>query len=60
MLQRIIVGRITFTLRRNEVSDEIDGYDFEAPTRFDGLFTGIAVESQGSLSSGRRIWTRRT
>jgi hypothetical protein len=38
------VGRITFTLRKNEVSDEIDGYDFEAVTRFDNLFTGIAVE----------------
>ena len=44
VIQRIIVGRITFTLRCNEVSDEIDGYDFEAITRFDNLFTGIAVE----------------
>ena len=49
MLQRILVGRLTFTPRRNEVSDEIDGYDFEGPTRFDGLFTGIAVERPKDL-----------
>lgn len=44
VIQRILIGRLTFTPRRNEVSDEIDGYDFEGATRFDGLFTGIAVE----------------
>jgi hypothetical protein len=53
VLQRIIVGRITFSLRRNEVSGEIDSYDFEAPTRFDGL-------SPESLWSARRIWTQPT
>ena len=49
MLQRILPGRLTFTLRRNEVSGEIDGYEFEGPTRFDGLFTGIAVERPKNL-----------
>lgn len=49
VLQRILPGRLTFTLRRNEVSGEIDGYEFEAATRFDGLFTGIAVERPKSL-----------
>jgi hypothetical protein len=44
VLQRILIGRLTFSPRRNEVSDEIDGYDFERQTRFDGLFTGIAVD----------------
>jgi len=44
VLQRILRGRLVFTLRRNEVSGEIDGYEFEAITRFDQLFTGIAVE----------------
>src|SRR6185436_3038770 len=44
VIQRIVRGRITFTPRRNEFSDEIDGYEFEATTRFDQLFTGIAVE----------------
>jgi site-specific DNA recombinase len=49
VLQRILPGRLTFTLRRNEVSGEIDGYEFEGPTRFDGLFTGIAVERPKNL-----------
>jgi hypothetical protein len=49
VLQRILQGRIVFTLRRNPFSNEIDGYDFEAPTRFDKLFTGIAVERPKSL-----------
>ena len=40
----VLRGRLTFTLRRNEVSGEIDGYEFEGETRFDQLFTGIAVE----------------
>ena len=29
----------------NPISDEPDGYDFAGPTRFDKLFTGIAVET---------------
>ena len=43
VLQRILRGRLTFTPRCNEVSGEVDGYDFEGPTRFDKLFTGIAL-----------------
>lgn len=27
------------------ISGEADGYDFSGPTRFDKLFTGIAVET---------------
>ena len=49
VLQRILRGRVTFTPRRNEVSGEIDGYDFEGPTRFDKLFTGIAVQRPKDL-----------
>ena len=37
VVQRIVVGRIVFTPSGN-------GYTFEAPTRFDKLFSGIAVE----------------
>jgi hypothetical protein len=36
---------LTFTPRTNPISGELDGYDFEGPTRFDRLFTGIAVET---------------
>jgi hypothetical protein len=42
--RRILRGRLTFTPHVNWVSGEVDGYDFEGPTRFDKLFTGIAVE----------------
>jgi hypothetical protein len=49
VIERLIVGRIKFTLRQNEVSDEVDGYAFEAVTRFDRLFTGIAVERPRNL-----------
>ncbi len=35
---------MTFTPRVNPISGKADGYDFEASTRFDKLFTGIAVE----------------
>jgi site-specific DNA recombinase len=38
VLQRILRGRLTCTPRDD------DGYDFSAPTRFDKLFTGMAVE----------------
>ena len=37
VLQRVLRGRITFTPKRV-------GYEFEAPTRFDKLFLGVAVE----------------
>ena len=45
----ILRGRLTFTLRRNPISGEIDGYDFAGPTRFDKLFTGIVAERPKSL-----------
>ncbi len=38
VLQRVLKGRITFT-----PLEDGTGYEFEAQTRFDGLFTGIAV-----------------
>ena len=43
VLQRILRGRLTFTPRTNPISGLPDGYDFTADTRFDRLFTGIAV-----------------
>ena len=52
MLQRALRGRLTFTLRANPLSDDIDGYDFEGPTRFDKLFAGIAVERPKGLVAG--------
>jgi len=33
----------------NPVSGEVDGYDFEGPTRFDKLFSGIARPLPRSL-----------
>ena len=45
VLQRILRGRLTFTPRAHVLTGEPDGYDFEGPTRFDKLFTGIAVET---------------
>jgi hypothetical protein len=51
VLQRILRGRLTFTPRRNPISGELDGYDFEGPTRFDKLFTGIAVERPAGLDN---------
>jgi hypothetical protein len=47
VLQRILVGRVTFTPRG-------DGYTFEAPTRFDKLFRGIAVEAPAFVERGTR------
>ena len=40
---------MTFTPRVNPVSGEVDGYDFEGPTRFDKLFSGIAMPRPRSL-----------
>jgi hypothetical protein len=54
VLQRIIRGRILFTPRVNELSGEVDGYDFTAPTRFDRLFSGIAVERPKILDPNDR------
>ena len=53
VLQRILRGRLTFTPRVNPVSGEVDGYDFSGPTRFDRLFTGIAVERPKGMPSDR-------
>ena len=39
VLQRILRGRLTFTPR-----EDGQGYDFEGPTRFDKLFTGMVCE----------------
>ena len=52
VLQRILRGRITFRLRNHPLTGEVDGYDFEAPTRFDKLFTGIAVERPAGVDEG--------
>ncbi len=42
--QRVLRGRITFT-------PKCGGYEFEAPTRFDKLFLGVAVE----ISTKRKV-----
>jgi hypothetical protein len=55
VLQRVLHGRITFTPRRNPISDDVNGYEFECPTRFDGLFTGIAVQRPKSLAVRCRL-----
>jgi hypothetical protein len=49
VLQRIIPGRITFTPRVSPITGQIDAYDFSAPTRFDKLFTGLAMERPKSM-----------
>ena len=43
VLQRVLRGRITFTRK-------CGGYEFEAPTRFDKLFLGVAVETKREVS----------
>ena len=48
MLQRVIQGRITFTPTPS-TGLGTPGYDFEAPTRFDKLFTGVAFKRPASL-----------
>lgn len=47
VIQRVIVGRIVFTPTDN-------GYTFEAPTRFDKLFAGVAVPPPAFVGKGRR------
>jgi hypothetical protein len=54
VLQRVLQGRITFTPRA-----EGDGYDFSAPTRFDKLFTGLAVRVPAHISIGDLTGTER-
>jgi len=53
VLQRILRGRLTFTPRQNLLTGEPDGYDFEGPTRFDKLFTGIAVETPAYIKASK-------
>jgi hypothetical protein len=36
------------------------GYDFSGPTRFDKLFTGIAVERPAFIGNGQRGWEQLT
>ena len=43
VLQRVLRGRITFT-------PKCGGYEFEAPTRFDKLFLGVAVETEREVT----------
>jgi hypothetical protein len=38
-------GRLTFTPWVNPFSGEVDGYEFEGPTRYAKLFSGLAVEA---------------
>ena len=52
VLQRILRGRLVFTPHVNPLSNEVDGYDFTGPTRFDKLFTGIAVERPAGIDAG--------
>jgi hypothetical protein len=47
VLQRILRGRLTFNPRADG-----QGYDFSGPTRFDKLFTGIAVERPAWIPAG--------
>ena len=56
VLQRILRGRLTFTPRQNPLTGEPDGYDFTGPTRFDKLFTGIAVDTR--MDQGVKKQTR--
>lgn len=57
VLQKILRGRLTFTPHVNEVSGEIDGYEFEGETRFDQLFVGITVERPRNLDPNDRTGT---
>ena len=44
VLQRVLHGRLVFTPIVNAKTSEVTGYRFEGPTRFDKLFSGIAVD----------------
>ena len=52
VLQRIVVGRITFTPHVASEWEMPGGYDFEARTRFDKLFAGVAAPV---LADGRDL-----
>ncbi len=66
VLQRILRGRLTFTPQIDRHSGEMAGYNFEGPTRFDKLFSGIAisaprhVDGQAPNTSGPRTPSRAT
>jgi hypothetical protein len=47
VLQRVLKGRLTFTPRADG-----QGYDFEGPTRFDKLFTGIVARRPTWIAEG--------
>lgn len=51
-MQRILRGRLTFTPRTSVITGEVDGYDFGCATRFDKLFTGVAVERPAGIDEG--------
>jgi len=53
VLQRVLRGRLIFTPHVNPVSKEIDGYEFEGPTRLYQLLTGLAVERPKGLPDSR-------
>jgi site-specific DNA recombinase len=52
VIQRIVVGRIRFTPRAANGFEMDGGYDFEAQTRFDKLFAGVAAPQ---LADGRDL-----
>jgi site-specific DNA recombinase len=47
VLQRVLKGRLTFAPRADGT-----GYDFVAPTRFDKLFSGVAVARPAFVAEG--------
>ena len=47
VLQRVLRGRVTFTPRADG-----QGYDFEGPTRFDRLFSGIVAKRPAWIAEG--------
>lgn len=53
MLQRVLRGRLIFTPHVNPLSGEIDGYEFEGPTRLYQLLTGLAVKRPQGLADSR-------
>ncbi|HVL69274.1 MAG TPA: recombinase family protein [Vicinamibacterales bacterium] len=55
VLQRVLRDRILFAPR-----EDGSGYDFTAPTRFDKLFTGVAVERPAFIPESREGWEHLT
>src|SRR5262249_53125007 len=54
VLQRILRGRIVFTPTTSDLApnERCDRYTFEAPTRFDKLFSGVAMTPPSFTKSG--------